>query len=57
MNTISAQSLVYGKEHSCAGKTTQVFWWEDATVFHPGEEPVTHSPGSEFNNELLIHHR
>ncbi len=29
----------------------------DATVFHPGEEPGTQSPGSEFNNELLIHHR
>ena len=29
----------------------------DATVFHPGEAPVTHLPGSEFNDDLFIHHR
>ena len=29
----------------------------DATVFRPGEEPVTHSPGIKFNNQLLTHHR
>ena len=27
-----------------------------ATVFHPGKEPVIHSPGVKFNNQLLTDH-
>ncbi len=28
----------------------------DATVFHHGVQPVTHSPGTKFNDQLLIDH-